>query len=134
MVPTPVKTFKSYEDQVALLESRGMDVGDRDTAVAQLRKVNYYRISGYWYPFRIQEGPGRRDDFYPGTTLLAVTQLYEFDAQLRTAAFASLAAIELSARALLGHSLGAIDECAHLKPGLLNPRARSNGYTRWLAT
>jgi abortive infection bacteriophage resistance protein len=47
-----VKEFKTYEDQVELLLSRCMVIEDRDAAITQLRRVNYYRLSGYWYPFR----------------------------------------------------------------------------------
>lgn len=61
-----VKEFKSYDEQIDLLSERGMDVGDRDTARTTLQRVNYYRLSGYWYPFRKQSKTGREDDFYPG--------------------------------------------------------------------
>lgn len=128
----PIKQFRTYEEQVDLLASRGMDVGDRGAAIEQLRKVNYYRLSGYWYPFRILDGDTRQDRFYPGTTLADVTSLYRFDANLRAAAFAALSAIELTVRALLGHALGEVDECAHLKPGALSARARGEQYSRWL--
>lgn len=47
-----VKEYKSYDEQVDLLVERGMDIGDRDTAVVTLQRVNYYRLSEYWYPFR----------------------------------------------------------------------------------
>lgn len=127
------KTFKTYEAQVSLLESRGMDVGDRDTSMRQLQHVNYYRLIGYWYSFRRQAEGHRTDDFYPGTTLRDVVQLYNFDETLRTATFAALAPIELTVRALLGHELGTIDECAHLKPDMLGPRASSGKpYAKWM--
>jgi enamine deaminase RidA (YjgF/YER057c/UK114 family) len=29
--------------------------------------ANYYRLSGYWYPFRKPSSSGRQDDFYGGT-------------------------------------------------------------------
>lgn len=129
-----VKEYRSYDEQVDLLVQRGMDVGHRDEAVALLRRVSYYRLSGYWYPFRQIVGGRRQDDFYPGTRLADVAALYEFDARLRTAAFAELSRIELAIRALLGHELGRVDPCAHLDPGLLGPTARSSGsYAEWLA-
>ncbi|MGK0722005.1 hypothetical protein [Leucobacter sp. W1478] len=42
-----VKGYKTYEQQVDLLEGRGMDMGDREGAAEMLRRVNYYRLSGY---------------------------------------------------------------------------------------
>ena len=132
-----VKAYHTYDEQVELLVERGMDVGDRDHAAGVLRRINYYRLSGYWYPFRQQSSTGRSDDFYPGTRLDDVVALYEFDARLRAATFSVLAPIELAFRALLGHELGRIDPCAHLNPTLLSPTARdragreSESYRRW---
>lgn len=128
-----VKAYLSYDDQVDRLALRGMDVGDHDSAVGVLRRINYYRLSGYWYPFRQQIGGVRADDFYPGTRLDDVVALYEFDARLRAATFSVLAPIELALRALIGHELGRIDPCAHLDPGLLGPTAqRGDSYSKWL--
>ncbi|MHC8609813.1 Abi family protein (plasmid) [Paenarthrobacter ureafaciens] len=132
-MPAPVKAYKTYEEQVDLLASRGMVIADREAAIQQLRHTNYYRLSGYWYSFRRQGPSGREDSFYTGTTFTDVVRLYNFDASLRTATFASLAPIELALRALLGHALGTIDECAHLKPALLGPRAgQGTSYATWM--
>lgn len=125
------KPYKTYRQQVALLESRGMGVGDHRAAEDHLRHVNYYRLSGYWYPFRQVRGQARADEFYPGTRLEDVIKLYRFDENLRAVTFAALAPIELTLRALIGHELGKIDACAHLKPELLNSRASGSSYLAW---
>ncbi len=44
---------------------------------------------------------------------------------------AALVPIELALRALLGHALGRIDACAHLKPDLLDSRAKDGRYQEW---
>ncbi|MGL4177247.1 MAG: Abi family protein [Dermatophilaceae bacterium] len=136
MAVADAKQFKTYAEQVDLLKARGMDVGDSGAASELLRKVNYYRLSGYWYPFRkLGARPGQRqDDFYPGSTLADVERLYLFDARLRAATFTALAPVELRLRALLGHGLGEVDECAHLRPELLGARARGKDYTSWLGS
>lgn len=41
----------TLEEQANLLLVRGM-AGDRNLMVERLAVVNYYRLSGYWYPFR----------------------------------------------------------------------------------
>jgi abortive infection bacteriophage resistance protein len=134
-----VKAYRTYDEQVELLVQRGMDVSDRDQAARMLQRINYYRLSGYWYPFRQQTTNGRGDDFYAGTRLYDVVALYEFDARLRAATFSVLSPIELAFRALIGHELGRIDPCAHLDPALLSPTARnrsggeSESYRRWRA-
>ncbi|WP_308248351.1 Abi family protein [Nocardia sp. MH4] len=132
-MPKSVKDFKTYDEQLAILTARGMDVGDRDKAVSQLRRCNYYRLSGYWYPFRQSAASGgREDNFYPGTTLDEVISLYTFDSALRTATFDALAPVELSLRAALGYALGEIDECAHLNPTSLSARASGPTYQKWV--
>ena len=119
-----VKAYKTYAQQVEILAGRGMDMGDRASAVATLRRVNYYRLSGYWYPFRTQSPAGRRDDFYDGTRFSDVVALYEFDARLRAATFAALVPVELALRVLLGHD--------HVDPSLLGPTARrGDQYSKW---
>jgi abortive infection bacteriophage resistance protein len=128
-----VKAHLSYEDQIDRLVQRGMEVGDRDRAANVLRRINYYRLSGYWYQFRRLAGQTRIDDFYPGTRLDDVVALYDFDTRLRAATFSVLAPIELALRAHLGHELGRINPCAHLDPGLLGPTARrGKSYAKWL--
>ncbi|SIA36535.1 Abortive infection bacteriophage resistance protein [Mycobacteroides abscessus subsp. abscessus] len=62
---------------------------DIDLARQWLRSVSYYRLSGYWYPYREQlqsdiRMPVRADTFAPGATFSEVTGLYEFDRKLRT--------------------------------------------------
>lgn len=128
-----VKEYRTYDQQVQLLAQRGMQVGDHIDAVATLQRVNYYRLSGYWYPFRRLVGPVRQDDFFPGTKLSEVVALYDFDARLRAVTFTALAPIELAIRALLGHELGRLDPCAHLDPNRLGPTAQTGtNYSEWL--
>ena len=128
-----VKAYRTYAEQVEILARRGMDMGDRDAAVETLRRVNYYRLSGYWYPFRKLTPSGREDDFYVGTRFSHVVALYEFDVRLRATTFAALAPVELAIRALLGHELGRIDPCAHLEPSRLGPTTRrGDQYSKWV--
>ena len=44
------KSSKSIDEQVELLLQTGMG-GDAESIARRLTVVNYYRLSGYWYPF-----------------------------------------------------------------------------------
>lgn len=124
-----VKPFKTYSQQVELLRSRGMMIDDDRLAQKRLENLNYYRLSGYWHTMR-RIDPETKDslnEFRPGASLSLVVELYSFDERLRAAAFADLARIELSVRALIGYHLGEIDPLIHLKPELLGAIARQNG-------
>lgn len=48
MIPKP---HKSYEEQLELLEGRGMLVDNTSAALNLLKHASYYTLSGYWYPF-----------------------------------------------------------------------------------
>ncbi|MBN2210960.1 MAG: hypothetical protein JW709_06150 [Sedimentisphaerales bacterium] len=43
----------TLEQQADLLLSRGL-FGDKPLMMDRLAMVNYYRLSGYWHPFRLQ--------------------------------------------------------------------------------
>ncbi len=57
------KSAFSVEGQADLLIKRGL-VADRNVLIFRLKAVNYYRLSGYLYPFRQLDLAGHRlDDF-----------------------------------------------------------------------
>ena len=81
----------SFEQQAELLISRGLQA-DKQELIAKLRVVNYYRLSGYWYPFR---HPGN-DTFKPNTTLEKIWRRYTFDRQLRLLAMDAIERVEIA--------------------------------------
>ncbi|MFU0464135.1 Abi family protein [Gardnerella vaginalis] len=122
-----VKPFKTYQAQVDLLRSRGMQIEDNDRAVDILRTHNYYRLSGYWHSMRQQDPTTGQslDVFRDGTSFDLVVELYDFDALLRHAVFEDLAPIELALRSLLGYYLGQINPLIYLDSTQLGPAART---------
>lgn len=128
------KPWKSYEEQLDQLVSRGMAVGDRALALDYLERIGYYRLSGYWFAFRERSGPlilfgedGRKpkkvkvetllfDQFKPGSTFQNAVDLYVFDKQLRLLALDALERIEVALRVDVSHVLGRLDKFAYLKP------------------
>ena len=121
-----VKQFKTYGEQVELLRQRGMRVNDPEHAEMLLARLNYYRLSGYWYPMRrFSQGDGTaRDEFVDGASFDLVVALYGFDEQLRHSVFIELDRVELAIRTKLGHELGRLDPLIYLDPQRLNARAR----------
>lgn len=86
----------TVEQQAELLQKRGM-VADRPILIKRLSEVSYYRLSAYWYPFRI---PGS-DNFKPGTVFEMVWDHYVFDRQLRLMAMDAIERVEVSAKTRL---------------------------------
>ena len=81
-----------------------MLIADREHCQHVLSTLNYYRLSGYWFPLFDQ----KTGQFKDGTRFTDIVAYYEFDEQLRSWLFAGLSKIETSIRALLGYELGKI--------------------------
>ncbi len=86
-----MKEFKTIDEQIAILESRGMHVGDEAPAV--LLRENYYAIiNGYKDPFLDKEAmqSSAEDVYVQGTSFEWVRSLFEFDRELRHITFSYL--------------------------------------------
>lgn len=120
------KQFKTYTEQVELLRGRGMRIDDQDRAEHLLARLNYYRLSGYWYPMRrfTDDNGAVGDEFVAGASLDLVVDLYKFDERLRHSVFIELDRVETAVRAMLGYELGRIDPLIYLDPKRLGVQAR----------
>jgi abortive infection bacteriophage resistance protein len=100
-----------------------MGIDDDVEAAAILSRIGYYRISGYFYPLRKTQPygtPGRQDDFQEGTSLTLISQLYEFDRQLRLHVLDAVERIEVAMRSDIAHRLGQRHRLAHEIPAQLD--------------
>jgi abortive infection bacteriophage resistance protein len=104
------KPALTFEDQVKLLQSRGMVVSDPKHAIGILSRISYYRLSGYWLPFKKPD-----DTFAPGTTFEKAVELYEYDRRLRLAVLDAIERVEVLMRTVvtyeLAHAFGAFAHC-----------------------
>lgn len=128
------RPWKSFDDQLSLLEARGLQVADRDWALRWLQRAGYYRLSAYWYPFRVfrheQDAASgairtvRTDDFVPNTAFSDAVGLYLFDRKLRVLLADALERIEVSLRVQVAYRLGEGDTLAHLHDQNFHPTFR----------
>jgi len=81
----------NFNQQAQLLISRGL-VADEGELEAFLSHVNYYRFTGYLYPFRLPN----TNNYQPGTTFEQIQNIYLFDTELRLLSLASFEDIEIS--------------------------------------
>lgn len=134
------KPFLSYGDLLNLLTARGLSVPDPAEAQRILTVVGYYRLSGYWYPFRAPDpgGSGRSSHFRPGTTLNQVLALYDMDRRLKLLTMDAVERVEIAMRVRLGHTLGARDTYAHEDPNHLDgvftrtQNGQQSKHSKWL--
>ncbi len=71
------KEFKTIDQQIDLLISRGLSVPDRKAAADFLLRNNYYRISGYSLTLR------SHDVFHSKASFQNIMDIYNFDYELR---------------------------------------------------
>lgn len=71
------KEFKTINEQLKILKSRGLIIEDKSIAKEFLLYNNYYRISGYSLTLR------KNDIFYESTTFQNIIDIYNFDHEFR---------------------------------------------------
>lgn len=92
-----IKPFKTIEEQLDILESRGLLIEDREAAKKFLANLNYYRLSAYTLTLR------KDDHFYENVHFSDVMQIYNFDMELRAVLMYLLENIEVSMRTYIGY-------------------------------
>lgn len=88
------------EEQIALLESRGMKIEDKDKAKENLLDIGYYRLGFYWFPFEktYPRKVRRNHKFIDNTQLDYAIKLYYFDFDLRNIFLRYISRIEVNFR------------------------------------
>ena len=71
------KKFKTIDEQLEILKSRGLIIEDESIAKEFLLYNNYYRVSGYSLTLR------KNDIFYESTTFQNIIDIYNFDHEFR---------------------------------------------------
>lgn len=127
-----MKDWKSVEELINLLRERGMTITDEPRAKKALERFGYYRLSGYWYPFREFRADGTvGEQFVENTHMSEIVDLYVFDKRLRLLTLDALERIELALQVDVAHTIGKLDPKAHtditfLNSGVANKKERRN--------
>lgn len=93
----PDKEFKTIDEQIAILESRGLSISDKETAKSFLHRNNYYRVSGYSLTLR------SHDVFAPTATFQNIMDIYEFDHNLRHILLKYIELIEVTVKSVYSY-------------------------------
>jgi len=96
-------TPKSFEDQVALLKSRGMLFDNEKRAEKYLAYIGYQRLSVYWNVF--YQNVQTKEHFIKGIKFEDILNLYIFDRKLRGLFLEASERIEICMKVLLSDSI-----------------------------
>lgn len=127
------KPHLSYDQQLALMRDRGLAVADHPRAIQGLKRIGYYRLSGYTFPLRtLEENPQqakgkqqkRGETFIEGASFEDAVALHDFDHRLRGILLDGLQQLEVGLKVKIGYTLGKRGALAHLDESKLDPGAK----------
>jgi abortive infection bacteriophage resistance protein len=100
------KPALTFQEQVDLLKSRGLQITDDRRAIRHLSNISYYRLSAYMLPFKNVDADGKVTDcFKEGTRWEDIYNLYRFDRKLRLLLFDAIERIEIALRTQIIYQL-----------------------------
>ena len=111
------KTFKTLDEQIEILKSRGLVINDIEKAKNILLRENYFFISGYRHLFM----KSRKDDkFISGTTFEELYAMFVFDRRVRNIFFKNLLIVENNIKSLISYQLS--KKYGYKEKEYLNPK------------
>ena len=96
------KVFKTLDEQIEILEQKGIIIEDIDYAKGILLRENYFFLMGYRHLFM---NPNDRKHFIEGTTFKELYSLFSFDRQLRNIFFKNILIIENNCKSIFSYIL-----------------------------
>ena len=111
-----MKEFKNLDEQITILEYKGMTVEDKEYAKEVLLRENYFFLNGYRHLFLKSETDKK---FIPGTTFNELYSLFLFDREFRYIIFKNLLVVENNIKSIISYQLSkkyGYKESDYLKP------------------
>ena len=110
------KVFKTLDEQVEILQSKGLIINDIPETKDILLRENYFFISGYRMLFMESQ---ENKKFLPGTTFDELYSMFQFDRHVRNILFKNLLIIENNIKSIMAFHLSSrygIREDEYLNP------------------
>jgi abortive infection bacteriophage resistance protein len=111
-----IKTFKTIDEQIEILKSKGLVINDIQYTRNVLLRENYFFLSGYRHPFL--KSPKDRM-FIPNCTFEELYAMFNFDRQIRNIFFKNILIVENNAKSIFSYQLSrkyGIKEKNYLNP------------------
>lgn len=130
------KPHLTFDQQVQRLIDRGLDVSSLEEARRDLAMIGYYRLSGYWYQWRVRpDGHNEAtdtplDEFVGGHSFNEAISLYSFDRRLRLLLLDAIERLEVAIRVAVAYVVGKHGPMAYQNRSYLGPycdRQREEG-------
>lgn len=96
------KDFRTIDEQVEILQKKGLIVEDIDEAKEVLLRENYFFLNGYRHLFMVSE---KNRTFIKGSTFRELYSLFLFDRYFRNIIFKNVLVIENQLKSILSYQL-----------------------------
>lgn len=97
-----MKPFKNLDEQIALLESRGLSIPDHEKAKYYLLQYSYYNVINVYSRFFQAE----TDKYIPGTTFNEIRAVHTFDSEIKSIFFKYLIECEKHLKSIVSYRFG----------------------------
>ncbi len=115
------KIFRSIEEQIEILESKGLVINDYDKVSNILLRENYFFISGYRHLFMKNY---KDNSFINGTTFEELYAVFTFDRKIRNIMFGYILIVENNMKSIISYQLS--KKYGYKEKDYLNP----NNFTQ----
>ena len=95
------KEFKTLNEQIEILKSRGLIVDDYDRAKSILFRENYFFVNGYRH---LLTKPNQPNQFVEGATFEELYSIFVFDRKVRNIIFQNILIVENNVKSICRYS------------------------------
>ncbi|HEL9309313.1 TPA: Abi family protein [Listeria monocytogenes] len=121
------KPATTYQVQGTKMKKKNIIIENEAFAISFLKKVQYYRLSGYWLSYFEDR---EKDILKPGITFEKISSIYLFDKELRNMLLSMLDTIETEFKSNLAYDFS--HNCGPLSYKDVNNFRRPEYYAKWL--
>lgn len=111
------KIFKTLDEQIKILESKGLKINDYEKTKERLFKENYFFVNGYRH---LLMSPKNDEKFVKGATFDELYGIFVFDRKLRNIFFKNILIIENNIKSIISYQLS--KKYGYREKDYLNPR------------
>lgn len=121
------KPHLTFDQQINQLVERGLIVDLPEQARHNLQMIGYYRLSAYWYQWRVrpyghnEATDTPHDEFEGGHSFEEAVDLYSFDRRLRLMLMDAIERIEVALRVRIAYIVGRHGPLGYLEAKNLGP-------------
>ena len=119
------KDFRTIDEQVEILQKKGLIVEDIDEAKEVLLRENYFFLNGYRHLFMVSE---KNRTFIKGSTFREWYSLFLFDRYFRNIIFKNVLVIENQLKSILSYQLS--KKYGYKEKDYLNPKNFTNDHDK----